>query len=189
MRFFRVIPIFKLQNDKTVLQWKMRCRTRTLICFWLSHAAFMSSAWKNVVPDNDFLFHVAFPYCSFFFLSSCFLCNFPFLVVLQHMFGVWLQCIHVVCKSDFCFLLLLLLVLQDNSNQSTLIIPIIRNITLVNYLLSFGHQSQKSWQTFSDNSVTEGEQRGGWGVNLDLIWDLCKSCVWLWKSQETLHVW
>ena len=26
----------------------MRCRTRTLICFWLSSVVFVSSAWKTV---------------------------------------------------------------------------------------------------------------------------------------------
>ena len=27
---------------------KMRCRTRTLICFWLSYFIFVIIAWKNV---------------------------------------------------------------------------------------------------------------------------------------------
>ena len=33
----------------------MRCRTRTLLCFWLSYVVFMSSGSKNVVLDFYFL--------------------------------------------------------------------------------------------------------------------------------------
>ena len=49
MRIFGVIPFIKLQNDTetTVKRWKIICRTRTLICFWLSHAVFVSSTWKK----------------------------------------------------------------------------------------------------------------------------------------------
>ena len=46
MRIFGVIPFIKLQNDTwtTAKRWKMRCRTKTLLCFWLSYVVFVSSA-------------------------------------------------------------------------------------------------------------------------------------------------
>ena len=46
---FGVIPFMKLQKDTwpTVKLWKMRCRTKTLTCFWLSCVVFLPSVWKN----------------------------------------------------------------------------------------------------------------------------------------------
>ena len=50
---FRVVCFIRLQNDTwtTVKRWEMRCRTKTVICFWLSYVVFMSSAWKKVYKD------------------------------------------------------------------------------------------------------------------------------------------
>ena len=48
-RIFGVIPFIKLSNDIWTAdkRWKMRCRTRTLIFFWLSCVVFVSSSFQK----------------------------------------------------------------------------------------------------------------------------------------------
>ena len=46
---FRGNPLHQTtRRHLTVKRWKMRSRTRTLICFWLSCVVFVPNAWKNV---------------------------------------------------------------------------------------------------------------------------------------------
>ena len=42
-------PLFQAtKRHLTLTRWKMKCRTRILICFWLSYDVFVSSAWKTI---------------------------------------------------------------------------------------------------------------------------------------------
>ena len=50
MQIFGIILFIKLQNNnKTIKWWKMRHRTRTLICFWLTYVVFVCLCRQNLL--------------------------------------------------------------------------------------------------------------------------------------------
>ena len=54
IRIFGVIPLIKLQNDTstTVKRWKIKCRTRTLICFWVELCCFRVQCLDDPVKGS-----------------------------------------------------------------------------------------------------------------------------------------
>ena len=48
MKCLGVTPFFQVTKQHLNNSEKMRRKTRTLFCFWLSYVAFVSSAWKHI---------------------------------------------------------------------------------------------------------------------------------------------